>query len=653
MRLDWAELNNFRQYYGKQQIQFAKGPKRNVTVINGVNGAGKTSLFTALNWCLYGQGVENIGSLANKRALTEASIGETTEASVTIHFDHEGEHYVATRAIRVRRKSDDEFDDNFLHEFEMLNIRADGQTKVIKNPRGVIESILPSAVRTYFLFDGEKIDNFAKYDHESDVYDAVRKVLRIEVLERTRRHLNDTTRRYQDSLRSISSGELTDLMNQAAQREQEVADCKTEIEEKQKQRRTARNQFNDIEERLSEISAIQEWIEQRKDISRRMSEKEQEKDLVWLSIRDSINRGYLVLAESANKQATELLDEKRKRGEIPSGIREQFLKDILERAECICGRPIRNNQQEWNKLTRMLEAAIPSDVEDLVIRTSSALRVLESLSGKFPTELRNLMAKKVEIEGDLTELDDEKDEIGRKLAEIGREEDVEGEFEDVSQLENKRREYQQAIQKMDLDIARVQGRIEQINKEREVLKLRIKKEKVLEEKLANQKKKYMLAREAHDAVNGIFETFASDMRDRIQQEARSIFKRLIWKSTQFQDIRLSEDYKLDVIDRWGLPARPELSAGERQVLSLSFISGMARVSEEEAPLVMDTPFGRLSKAHRDNIAGHIPQIAKQLILFVTDEELRESSRERMKSYIGREYDLIFNQNTGCTTIECH
>ena len=80
---------------------------------------------------------------------------------------------------------------------------------------------------------------------------------------------------------------------------------------------------------------------------------------------------------------------------------------------------------------------------------------------------------------------------------------------------------------------------------------------------------------------------------------------------------------------------------------------MARVSEEEAPLVMDTPFGRLSKAHRDNIAGHIPQIAKQLILFVTDEELRESSRERMKSYIGREYDLIFNQNTGCTTIECH
>jgi hypothetical protein len=31
-----------------------------------------------------------------------------------------------------------------------------------------------------------------------------------------------------------------------------------------------------------------------------------------------------------------------------------------------------------------------------------------------------------------------------------------------------------------------------------------------------------------------------------------------------------------------------------QVLSLSFITAMSRVSEEEAPLVMDTPFGRLS-----------------------------------------------------------
>ena len=55
-----------------------------------------------------------------------------------------------------------------------------------------------------------------------------------------------------------------------------------------------------------------------------------------------------------------------------------------------------------------------------------------------------------------------------------------------------------------------------------------------------------------------------------RRRPRVLFQRLIWKESQFEDIRLSEDYRLEVIDRWGLPARPELSAGERQVLSLSF-----------------------------------------------------------------------------------
>lgn len=56
MILDSMTLDNFRQYYGRQRLQFARGNKQNITVLHGVNGAGKTSLFLALNWCLYGEG---------------------------------------------------------------------------------------------------------------------------------------------------------------------------------------------------------------------------------------------------------------------------------------------------------------------------------------------------------------------------------------------------------------------------------------------------------------------------------------------------------------------------------------------------------------------------------------------------------------------
>ncbi len=149
----------------------------------------------------------------------------------------------------------------------------------------------------------------------------------------------------------------------------------------------------------------------------------------------------------------------------------------------------------------------------------------------------------------------------------------------------------------------------------------------------------------------MYQTFADDMREKIKIKTKEIFRSLVWKESHFQDIELGSDYNLEVIDRYGLPARPELSAGERQVLSLSFITAMSRVSEEEAPLVMDTPFGRLSSQHRNSITEYLPKLADQLVLFVTDEELRDQARENLVPRIGAEYNLLFDPRFSCTTIE--
>ena len=66
---------------------------------------------------------------------------------------------------------------------------------------------------------------------------------------------------------------------------------------------------------------------------------------------------------------------------------------------------------------------------------------------------------------------------------------------------------------------------------------------------------------------------------------------------------------------------------------------------------MDTPFGRLSSAHRESITAHIPELASQLILFVTDEELRDQALDNLRNRIGAEYTLHFDPSTSCTTIE--
>ena len=83
MKINSIELKNFRPYYGKHTINFATDDERHVTVIQGVNGAGKTSLFTALNWCLYGddfvkRNIGHIGELVNRRAIANGGMVETS-----------------------------------------------------------------------------------------------------------------------------------------------------------------------------------------------------------------------------------------------------------------------------------------------------------------------------------------------------------------------------------------------------------------------------------------------------------------------------------------------------------------------------------------------------------------------------------------------
>ena len=159
-----------------------------------------------------------------------------------------------------------------------------------------------------------------------------------------------------------------------------------------------------------------------------------------------------------------------------------------------------------------------------------------------------------------------------------------------------------------------------------------------------------LAQKAADSINHMYDRFADEKRQNIEAKTREIFKRLAWKENHFQDVLLDENFNLEVIDRYGTPSRSEFSAGERQILSLSFITAMSCISDGEAPLVMDTPFGRLSSQHRNNITEHLPDLSGQLVLFVTDEELRDQARKNLEARIGAEYRLHFDHDTSCTEI---
>lgn len=643
MKLENIEIENFRQYYGVQRAKFSTDSVKNITVFNGNNGAGKTSLFVALNWCLYGEGAENIGELISKEAVRKAPPGEKVAARVKLSFRHGTEKYIASRELTGIKQKDNLLDMNPKPVFTLMKIRADGQAIEIKNPIGTLNTILPSNVRTFFLFDGEKIDNFAKPDSADEVRYAIYNVLKLEILERAKNHLSNVASEYKRELKQSSSGELRELLEKDEKKRNEKEDAANRLQEFERERDSAKRKMIDVEKRLRQLQSSRDLQEQRDRIQSDLESRESELGDLVKEVREIASQSSGVLAKEALAAAMKVLDKKRERGEIPSAIRQQFIKDLLDRETCICGRPINEGDKAHTHLMNLLERSVSGDLEDKVLTTNVALNQLAKQNRALPVRLNDLMKRKTVLSDIIKGLHSELDDVTRQLQGSP--------LEEIGKLENQRQSFQMDIENYLVEIGRCRSLIEEREREIAELKKQIEQEEKRKGKNELLMRKANLAQQSADAIEKIYKEFAEEMRQRIEDKTRDIFKKLVWKGSHFQDVRLGEDYNLEVIDRYGSSARPELSAGERQVLSLSFITAMVKVSEEEAPIIMDTPFGRLSSEHRASITENLPKLAPQLILFVTDEELRDQARDNLKKSIGVEYHLDFNTKTSCTKIE--
>ena len=647
MKLDNITLKNFRQYYGQQRLSFAKDDEKRITLIHGVNGAGKTSLFLATNWCLYGKlpDMETVGELISKEAIERAQAGETINASVELSFLHGGERYMVRRALEGTKQGDGGVQLKNLDDFVMMRTGSDGQWKKVENPVGTMNAILPVNVREYFLFDGEKIDNFAKPEASREIKDAIYLVLKLEVLERAAKHLGTAAKDYRRELKEKSGGELRKLLEEEEKARAELDQNQAKILELGQGIKNAERHKGDIAQRLREMEAAKALQTQRELIEASLKENRSSLQRDILTIRDLATSGYLNVVIPAIDKALQTLDEARNRGEIPSNIRRQFVEDLLEQMKCICGRPINDGSPEHERIRRLFESSVPNALEDDISTTSSALKNFHDLAERRLADLDATSQHRVELVDTIKSLEAQLDDVKRQLKESP---------EDISALEKKLEEYEADMQSNSLNIGSLVTKNEGLDARIKALEKQIGRLRKEEQKLRLLGTKLNLAQQAADMISELYELSADQMRQKIEAKTKEIFQQLAWKEGHFKDVQLDENFNLEVIDRYNKTMKAELSAGERQVLSLSFIAAMSRISEEEAPLVMDTPFGRLSEDHRNTITKYLPKLADQLVLFVTDTEMVGEARANIEPAIGAQYRLSFNTSNGCTEIvEAH
>lgn len=133
----------------------------------------------------------------------------------------------------------------------------------------------------------------------------------------------------------------------------------------------------------------------------------------------------------------------------------------------------------------------------------------------------------------------------------------------------------------------------------------------------------------------------------LETSIRDCFLYLLHKNNLVQQIVIDPDtFALSLYGEGGHPVpKQRLSAGEKQILAVAILWGLARASGRRLPIAIDTPLGRLDSSHRENLVErYFPDASHQVILLSTDTEIgqTEAAALRANDVIAQEFMLVYD-----------
>jgi DNA sulfur modification protein DndD len=636
-------VNNVRPYRGTAAVEFATDPASNVTLLHGVNGAGKTSLFLALNWVLYGsEVVKYSGHLINESALNSVPIGEAVTGSVSLEFEHDGEQFYASRGVSASRASDGDVAEKYT-QLELFRIDHSGNTKSEQFAQRKISQMLPPAIRTFFFFDGDKIAEFTRPGNEQDkeITRAVNEVLQLDLLNRAESHLSQLAKAFKKAVAEHGDVKLKDL----EARMERLQDIKTDLVNRRELVQTeltaVEKERDEIDERFQNIEAVAAKALQREQLEGRVKAELNEINRIKRELMAASVRGFSLPAKSALERAEDILDEKRKRNQIPSDYKDTFLRDLLESEKCICERPLEAGSSAFEHIERLLQQVVPNSIQNRALVLHSEISRLVKEQPRHQIAILGLLKRLEEALKALDEVQHEKEQIDAELAGHA--------AIDIGLLQQRRKALESERDSHQFDLVRVGNQLEQNNDAFERMEREFREESARQKGLAVLAGRARLASDAEKEFESIRERLVSDLKGELSEEATRIFKSFTWKDDFFKRIEVGEHYLLKLFDVGGHNLRSVMSMGETQLLSLAFILSMTEISDHVAPLVIDTPLARLDRTVRINLVRALPNLTRQLVLLCTDSEMSLEVKSEIAPRVGKEYLLTFED--GISTIQ--
>lgn len=655
MIIDSIELKNYRQYRD-EKIEFTFSGNKNLSVIQGANGVGKTNLLNAISWCFYGKekhlGVKHQGfPLLNTSAFNESKPCSHCDVGVRVQMrNDEGEKIIISRAFRFEKSKEDKL-------LEIPN-RSRGSTdgsvfqvlkeegkdlKHVEYPQLYLKKLIPESIEEYFFFDGERLNEYFESESGKNIRDAVFKISQVGLLERAIEHISTKRADFLREAHDLSS-KAEEIKLELEKREEYLKEYGLELNNLKGEAKEAELKEKECSDKLksSPIANVGEYQKERDELNNSLEQLEQEiEEEKKEKFEYLIKMAPLIFAYNPIIKMQKMIEEKIEAGEIPPDIKRVLIKQLLEKGRCICGNDISLKNKSREKLEQLLKDCdeIGDIAEELIEANTNLSLMLEGL--------KNFKEEQIDYGKKIKNLEQEIESKNKRLKTIN-EEIGKYDIGDIKLWENRLQEYRSIKEDKDQSIGEYKHRIRQINDEISVLKNELDKELKKEQKYRELRRTLAFCEVSMVALSTIKEAIMTDIRKEIEDNTRNQFFELIWKKEIYKDVKIDDDYNISVIDKHGMEGIGTLSAGERQVLALSFMAALNSVSGFNVPIIIDTPLGRISKEPKRNIANKLMNYLKdkQVILLVTDEEYTPEVRERLSQRIGREYLINFKETEG-------
>jgi DNA sulfur modification protein DndD len=163
-------LNNFGPYFGIQSLDLDVSDNAPIILVYGENERGKTSLLRAIRWCLYGEVLNQSGTLMDEGEFANYDArdsGETFEVFVEIEFEDQGVKSVLKRWMKV--KNNESEDTRIEIVSRGVDLRPNNGNPVAeKDIPEQISRMLHKDISDFFLFDGETLTRFEQRLRSAD-----------------------------------------------------------------------------------------------------------------------------------------------------------------------------------------------------------------------------------------------------------------------------------------------------------------------------------------------------------------------------------------------------------------------------------------------------------------------------------------------------